>query len=636
MEECFLGQEVLKRFDRYTLLDLIAQGGMAEIFRARPASNADGANRVVVLKRILAAHARNADFVKMFKAETKVMMGLSHPNIVQLYDFGEFEGQPYIAMELVDGKNFRPFISRYAEQKRSLPPEFCVYVVQQVAEGLAYAHTYRDRISGEPLNLVHRDISPQNILVSYEGNIKVIDFGIAKAHNVGGDSTRVGIIKGKPSYLSPEQIAGEVLDGRSDVFSLGIVLWESLTGKKLFSPGAGENDYAVLKQIEAADAHVRAPSKVIPTLPATLDPIVMKALTRDRNKRYKSAEEFSAALRRWLVTVAPEYSARDASKIARELFKQDIVEDRKTLVALLDKANRVPQPKVKGGKNATLGSQASSGAAVREEDTSAVSQVHLENVKSTPGSLAVRTELKKMMVREQAKQKTAMFTSQGTLSQSTTLPPARSSGFPIRLLLTLLIAAAVGGPQVFPDYFPPAFHWTHWLKPQNRTAASTRNAAGSGLVQLRIDVTPGPGVTRIYLDGKLLDSKNPVGQVRLGDSYEVVVDRDRYPRLEHHGVVTLDQVSGSNEANLKLVLRPPVSGTVSLSSSPTATVDVYSVDDGTLVMTIPHTPAEDIVLPAGTYKFTFRNENLGSTQQRVETIRKDQHVDIKNVDMSPN
>ena len=156
--------DVLKKFGRYFLLDHIAQGGMAEIYRARLAS-IDGAGRLLVIKRIQAGFGANTEFIRMFKSEIKVTMGFNHPNIVQLYDFGEEQGQPYIAMEFVDGKNLRQFLSRFAELKQNFPVELAAYIIEQSASGLHYAHCFKDKISGAPLAIVHRDISPQNIQI---------------------------------------------------------------------------------------------------------------------------------------------------------------------------------------------------------------------------------------------------------------------------------------------------------------------------------------------------------------------------------------------------------------------------------------------------------------------------------------
>lgn len=332
--------DVLKKFGKYFLLDAIAQGGMGEIFRARLVG--DG-GRILVIKRIIAGIDSNSEILQMFKSEIKVTMGFNHPNIVQLYDFGDEAGSPYIAMEMVDGRNLRQFLARFSELKQSFPVELAAYIVEQSASGLHYAHSFKDRISGEPLNIVHRDISPQNVLVSYEGNVKVIDFGIAKA-NTNGEATRAGVIKGKISYLSPEQISGETLDGRSDVFALGIVLWELLAGRKLFS---GDSDLAILKQIEACNSHVKPPSTINPKVPKELDYVVLKALAKQREKRYQTAEEMQRALHKFLYQFNPDFNPTDLSHYAKDLFKHEIVEDRKKIQRLNEKAEqllKLPDP----------------------------------------------------------------------------------------------------------------------------------------------------------------------------------------------------------------------------------------------------------------------------------------------------
>jgi serine/threonine protein kinase len=328
--------DVLKKFGRYFLLDQIAQGGMAEIYRARLAVT-DGAGRLIVIKRIQSGFGGNNDFLQMFRSEIKVTMGFNHPNIVQLYDFGEEQRQPYIAMELVDGKNLRQYMNRFNELKQSLPPFLAAYIIEQAASGLHYAHAFKDKISGESLNIVHRDISPQNILISYEGTVKVIDFGIAKA-TTNMESTRAGVIKGKPSYLSPEQIYGEPLDGRSDLFALGIVLWELLVGRKLF---AGDNELAVLKLIESSQTHVKPPSTFNPAVPPDLDAIVMKSLTKQKDKRYQTAEEMQRALHRFLYSNCPDFNPTDLSYTAKDLFKNEIVEDRKRIQRLNEEVEKI-------------------------------------------------------------------------------------------------------------------------------------------------------------------------------------------------------------------------------------------------------------------------------------------------------
>ena len=330
--------EVLKKLGRYFLLDQIAQGGMAEIYRARLTAG-DGAGRLIVIKRIQSGFGNNPDFLRMFRSEIKVTMGFNHPNIVQLYDFGEEKSQPFIVMEYVDGKNLRQVNARFIDQKKTFPIDLAVNVIGQVASGLHYAHVYTDKISGQPLNVVHRDVSPQNILISYEGQVKIIDFGIAKAAT-NTEATRAGTIKGKPSYMSPEQINGDPLDGRCDVFSLGIVFWELLTGRKLFS---SENDLAVLKLIESSQSFIKPPSTVNPAVPKELDYIVMKSLTKQREKRFQNAEEFHRALHRFIIAYNPDYDPTELSYTVKELFKDEIVDDRKLIQKLNEKVDLLLQ-----------------------------------------------------------------------------------------------------------------------------------------------------------------------------------------------------------------------------------------------------------------------------------------------------
>lgn len=369
--------EILKKFGRYFLLDQIAQGGMAEIYRARMAA-LDGAGRLIVIKRIQAGFGSNAEFLAMFRSEIKVMMGFNHPNIVQLYDFGEENNQPYISMELVDGKNLRQFLNRYTEQRSNFPIDLATFIIEQSACGLHYAHSFRDKISGEALNIIHRDVSPQNILISFDGNVKIIDFGIAKA-TVNGEATRAGVIKGKPSYLAPEQITGETLDRRCDIFSLGAVLWELLAGRKLF---AGDNDLAVLKMIESCNSHVKPPSSYNPEVPPELDKIVLKALSKERNHRYQTAEEMQRALHRFLYSYNSDFNPSDLSYQAKDLFKKEIVRDRKQIQKLNEKVEQLLKVSEDSAEADAAKSFAAGGSAgVKKEDTT--TQVELSSSSSS-------------------------------------------------------------------------------------------------------------------------------------------------------------------------------------------------------------------------------------------------------------
>lgn len=313
------------RFGRYIIVDPIAVGGMAEIYRARLAAAKEGPDRIIVIKKVIANLQQNTEFLQMFEEEIKITVGLTHPNIIQIYDYGKNDDQYFMAMEYVEGKNLRQFVKRLADMKSMFSIDMSCYIISQVCHALAYAHAFKDRMSGKALGIVHRDISPQNVMISYDGAVKLFDFGIAKAKSA-SEATRAGVIKGKPSYLSPEQINGEELDGRCDIFALGIVLWELLTAKRLF---VAETDMGVLRLIQSAK--IEPPSTFNPAVPQSLDAIVLKSLTRDKNKRYQSAEEFQRDLHKFLYSFNPSFNPADLSYYAQELFKNEIREDRDRL-----------------------------------------------------------------------------------------------------------------------------------------------------------------------------------------------------------------------------------------------------------------------------------------------------------------
>jgi serine/threonine protein kinase len=317
------------RFGRYIIVDPIAVGGMAEIYRARVAASKEGPDRVIVIKKVIANLQQNQEFLQMFEEEIKITVGLTHPNIIQIYDYGQTDEQYFMAMEYVEGKNLRQFVKRLADMKSMFSIDMSCHIISNVCHALAYAHAYRDRMTGKPLGIVHRDISPQNVMISYDGAVKLFDFGIAKAKSA-SEATRAGVIKGKPSYLSPEQINGEELDGRCDIFALGIVLWELLTAKRLF---VAETDMGVLRLIQSAK--IEPPSTFNPAVPAALDAIVLKSLHRDRAKRYQGAEEFQRDLHKFLYSFNPNFNPADLAYYAQELFKNEIRDDRDRLQKFL-------------------------------------------------------------------------------------------------------------------------------------------------------------------------------------------------------------------------------------------------------------------------------------------------------------
>jgi eukaryotic-like serine/threonine-protein kinase len=214
----------------YTLLAKLATGGMAQVFLARQTT--DGQERLVVLKRILPHLAENEEFVRMFLQEARVAARLNHPGIAQIYDLGKVKDSYFIAMEYIHGEDFRRIVRQSTAEGRTLPIPLAVRMLIGACEALEFAHAKVDE-AGKPLQIVHRDVSPQNLLVTFEGGVKVIDFGIAKAAD-SANVTRTGVLKGKYSYMSPEQAEGRRVDRRSDVFALGIILYELITQQRLF------------------------------------------------------------------------------------------------------------------------------------------------------------------------------------------------------------------------------------------------------------------------------------------------------------------------------------------------------------------------------------------------------------------
>lgn len=284
-----------EQFGEYELLQKIATGGMAEIHLAR-VGGVEGFSRRVVVKRMLPQLAVREDFVNMFLDEARLAANLIHPNIVQVFNLGEVDGSYFMAMELIDGPHLGALFAHSLRQRRPLPIELCVYMVARAADGLDFAHNHIDPGTGKPLNVVHRDISPQNLLVSRHGDVKVTDFGVAKAETQKA-KTRTGIIKGKVSYMSPEQCLGETVDRRTDVFALGVVLYELLTRRRLYRE---KSDLLVMQRITAED--VRPPSEVNPGVDMELDEISLRALAKDADHRFPSAAELSETLDVWLAT----------------------------------------------------------------------------------------------------------------------------------------------------------------------------------------------------------------------------------------------------------------------------------------------------------------------------------------------
>jgi eukaryotic-like serine/threonine-protein kinase len=338
----------IEQFGKYLLLEKIAAGGMAEVYLSK-SIGANGLNKFFAIKRILPQFSSNEEFVSMFKDEANVAINLNHSNIVSIFDFGVEKSQFYLVMDYVEGRNLRQIINELKKSNRSFSIDQALFMVKEAAAGLDHAHRCTDSKSGRPLNITHRDMSPQNVMVSFEGEVKVIDFGIAKAETE-NEETKAGTLKGKFGYMSPEQAEGLPIDPRTDVFALGIVLWELLANDRLFT---GSNEATILRKVR--DCQVPSIRKVNPTVPPELERIVMKALAKDRNVRYQTAANFHRDLNRFLNTQFPDFSPQDFSHFIRDSFKTAYQEGRDKLiqyskvaapVALENTVTAVPQKKL--------------------------------------------------------------------------------------------------------------------------------------------------------------------------------------------------------------------------------------------------------------------------------------------------
>jgi serine/threonine protein kinase len=304
-----------RKFGKYHLLGPLAQGGMGALYLAVGGDR--GLERLMVIKTVL-PHLADAEYVARFRDEAKVVVNLSHGNLIPVFDAGLVSGELFLAMDFVEGRDLRAVWNRCAKKQVAFPIDVAVYIVKELCRGLAYAHSFPD------LQLVHRDISPPNVLVSYTGEVKLTDFGLA-ASTLKIEKTAPGIIYGKVAYMSPEQARGEKLDGRSDMYAAAIVLWELLTGRQLFPPGKDQPQDLLAR---AKNPEPMRPSKRAPRVPVELDEICLRALAASKDDRYADCDAMRMALQAWLAKNAPTTDGTRMSAFLLELFAEDIQRDR--------------------------------------------------------------------------------------------------------------------------------------------------------------------------------------------------------------------------------------------------------------------------------------------------------------------
>jgi len=307
-------------FGRYQLLERLAVGGMAELYRARSVASA-GVSKTVVVKKILPAFAGQRDFVRMFVNEAKIAVSLSHGNIAQVFDFGEVDSEYYLAMEYVRGQPLSKVIRRaHALGLPWIPEEYAVFTAVEMCKGLHYAHTRADE-AHRPLHIIHRDVSPQNVIIGYEGEVKIVDFGIARARGATDSELREGAVKGKYPYFSPEQARGDEVDIRTDVYATGVVLYQMCCGRL---PHEG-------KMVQTMQSILRgqfpAPRTLNPGLSPELEHIILTAMAAAPEGRYASAEALGHALAEHLHKGKARLSSRSLGELMSFLFEPELLAD---------------------------------------------------------------------------------------------------------------------------------------------------------------------------------------------------------------------------------------------------------------------------------------------------------------------
>jgi serine/threonine-protein kinase len=298
--------------DRYTITERLDQGGMAEVFRG-VAESMEGFKKNVAIKRILPSLTKNQKFVSMFLDEARLSLFLQHANIVQVFDISRTPDNAYfLVMEYVDGCNLKSLIERLKQKNKRIEVAHAIYIMMESCKALSYAHHLEHPETNEPLGIVHRDISPPNILLSKQGEVKLVDFGLAKA-NSQIESTDPGVVKGKFSYLSPEAASGQDVDHRADVFAIGIILWELFTGRRLFY---GDTDYQTVELVR--QARVPSIAALNPEIEPELESIVRKSLAQHPDARYQSAADLADALAQFLFSRRMKVTSRDIATLVRD------------------------------------------------------------------------------------------------------------------------------------------------------------------------------------------------------------------------------------------------------------------------------------------------------------------------------
>ncbi|HYH97554.1 serine/threonine-protein kinase [Hyalangium sp.] len=525
----------LENYGNYQLLKKLATGGMAQIYLARR-KGPEASDELVVVKRILPHLGENKEFVQMFLDEAKIAARLAHPNIVAVYDLGAQDESFFIAMEYIHGEDVRRMCKRANAQGLELPVPLACRIVIDACAGLDYAHKKTDP-TGKPLNIVHRDISPQNILVSFQGEVKVVDFGIAKAADQ-ATVTRSGVLKGKYSYMSPEQAAGKRVDCRSDVFALGVVLYELLTGTRLFKRAS---DMQTLSAV--AECNVTLPSQVNPRVPVDLDPIVMKALAKEPEQRYAEASQLQDRLEEWLRTHQLASTPKELAGFLHEVYEERLArEQRSGSIVVEDEPPTTGQRTAVGGhrRSGTHSPPVSSKEVTRADRGEALSAAADEKSEATDPTAQQRPSRNNRVVdvRRETEPERPRVERQVSGSRPVTPAPARRldpAEMPTQALDEQSLALSMTGTTQAPRRDRARRRWMGIVAAV--TAAAMVIVLGiwlwpSGPPPATVLLETVPPGARVVFEGDALTGMTPLTLPAMpAGTYQVVVSREGYEEL---------------------------------------------------------------------------------------------------------
>lgn len=609
-------------FGKYLLMKKIAVGGMAEIFLAR-ALGAEGFQKEVVIKRILPSFSDDEAFVKMFIDEARISARLHHPNIVQIYDFDKIEDCYYIAMEYVEGRDLRKIMDQGIKVGKPIPVLVAVHIAAEISAALKYAHTRKDE-TGKPLNIVHRDVSPHNILISYAGEVKLTDFGIAKAA-ARSTKTRAGTVKGKCGYMSPEQAKGKELDGRSDMFALCTILAEMLTRKKVFE---GDTDFEILSKV--LHEEVPPPSSINPDVPRELDEIVLRGLRKNRDERYPDMATLEKELRAFELRHAKDVDEWAVGPYLQEIFADEIA----TIQAVSQSFQITSKQGEKYEKRTLIFQDEGGGTPISEDKTIAVpegeqyqGQANID-VDEAPtinlGAQGARLVQEAILARKQSETKTRQTASKNVKAQVVQKEQKGRNAGVIFAVILGGIALGMGGyfAYLFLEGEEPQHDTLDTIVQQLSDAYVSSEPEEKAFVKSEIVEPPppkklatlelniSPPNAKVKVNGDIIEggAKRILEKFYVGDEVFIEISAPGYKALSLKKVLASDKEKTYLQLEKIQVASPPTpteTGQVLINARPWANVYYKGKNLGT-------TPVKTTV-PVGKQTFVLKKDNVTKT-----------------------